>query len=334
MSTTLTQELDVMATDTRRDASRHLQSDWGACRLQFEGWPGATAAVKADKKAKMAEAVGAKKIAASCPKFDTKHPAYKALTTCKGKIKKLWEASTLDWVEDGVRLIRQDRIDNFNATMAPLQAELREARDAFEAVYPELVRDARDDNGELYDPSAYLDDFDGQYCFSIEYPSLQPPVWLQGMNPALYAEQSARIAARFDQAVSMAEDMFISELFKAVDFLQGKLQGLDDGTEQRLHETAVENLRDFFKRFQSLNLHSSAELDRVVEQAEAVLSGRNLLGGKPLTKDELRDSASLRSDVRTRLSAVSATLEGMMTAAPRRSINRRNKKADETPAAE
>lgn len=324
---TLTEELDAMqiSDSRRRDAAKNLQSDWGACRLSFDGWPGTAAAVKREKKKVMAEAVGAKKISASVPKFDTKHPAYKRLTELKGKIRSAWESTTLDWVEDGVRLIRQDRVEAFNVKMAGLMAELNEARDAFAEVYPDLIEHAMADNGELFDRSTYLPSFDGQYTFSVEYPTLTPPDWLQGMNPALYAEQSARIAARFDTAVTMAEDMFVEEMFKMVDFLQTKLMGLDDGSEKRLHHTAIDNLKDFFQRFKSLNLHSSAELDRVVAQAEEVLAG----SGSSITKNALRDDASLRSDVRTRLSAVSATLEGMMSASPRRALNRRKPAAED-----
>jgi hypothetical protein len=122
----------------------------------------------------------------------------------------------------------------------------------------------------------------------------------------------------------MAEDAFVGELADAIDDLQRKLNGLDDGTAKVLHTSTIENLAIFFKRFKSLNLHSSAELDRLVEQAETVLSGKTLLGGQPITRDELRDSGSLRAEVRSRLSAVSASLDGMLVAKPRRSIKRRN----------
>jgi len=330
---TLTEELNSMETSNtnRREASSALQSDWGAVRIGFDGWPGTTVAVKKDKKEVMADAVGAKKISASVPKFDTKHPTYKALTACKTKIKDTWECRTLDWVEDGVRLIRLDKIEEFNATMAELRAELETARNAFAEVYPDLIDQAREDNGELFDRSAYLEDFEGQYTFTVDYPSLTMPAWLQklaNVNPTLYAEQTARIKARFDQAVSMAEDAFIGELAKLVEDLQRKLSGLDDGTEKKLMGSTVENLREFFGRFKSLNLHSSPELDRLVEQAELALSGQDLIGGKPVTRDELKDSENIRRDVRSRLSVVASQLEGMMAASPRRAINRRRKAED------
>jgi hypothetical protein len=319
---TLTEELSTMPTN-RQEAATHLQSDWGGCSVSFQGWPGTTVAVKKDKKKIMADAVGAKKIAASVPKFDTKDPTYKALTAVKGKIRSLWESMTLQWIEDGIRLIRQDRVTEWQEELQPLLSELDAARDAFAACYPTLIEDARQDNGDLFDLNAYLVTFDGQYRVTVDYPPLTAPAWLKDFSPNLYAEQSAKVAARFDMAVTMAEDAFASELAGMVEALQRKLQGLDDGTEKRLHETAITNLRGFFERFRSMNLHSSAELDRIVEQAELAISGQNLIGGKPLTKDELKDSASLRADVRTRLSAVTATLDGMMTAKPRRAINRR-----------
>ena len=323
---TLTEELSDMTPATpRRNAAATLQSDWAAVRLSFDGWPATTTAVRRDKKEKMAEAVGAKKIGATVPKFDANHPAYKTLTAIKARIRDLWESHTLAWVEDGTRLLRQDQLSAFADKLLPLSAELDAARDEFRAAYPGLIDQAEEDNGELFDRSKYLPSFEGAYTFTVDYPSLAVPNYLQAMNPDLYAEASRRIAARFDAAVSMAEEAFTAELAEMLDTLQRKLSGLDDGTEKRLHDSTLGNLRDFFQRFRSLNLHSSAELDRVVDQAETALSGRNLIGGQPVTREELRDSASIRRDVRTRLSAVSATLDGLMTAAPLRAITRRNK---------
>ena len=173
---TLTEELSIMPeTANRTAAANHLQSDWGGCSVSFIGWPGTTAAVAKDKKQIMADAVGAKKIGASVPKFDTKHPTYKALTRIKGQIRDHWEAFTLDWVEDGVRLIRQDRVAAFNEKLAPLAAELDAARDAIAECYPTLVEDAQQDNGDLFDRSVYLQDFEGAYTFKVDYPTLTAP---------------------------------------------------------------------------------------------------------------------------------------------------------------
>jgi ElaB/YqjD/DUF883 family membrane-anchored ribosome-binding protein len=74
------------------------------------------------------------------------------------------------------------------------------------------------------------------------------------------------------------------------------------------------NLTEFFTRFKSLNVGSNVELDRLVETAERVLSGTE--------PEAVRNSTALRQQITTQLSAVSATLDGMLVDQPRRKILR------------
>ena len=59
--------------------------------------------------------------------IDTAHPAFKSVTAVRGKIGSLWKAVSLPYAGPGLRLIRQDRIERFNAEMQELRAELEEA---------------------------------------------------------------------------------------------------------------------------------------------------------------------------------------------------------------
>ena len=315
----------------RTEAAQHLQADFAGVRLSF-GRMGTRKTLTTGQRQTAADQFDAAGdyISAGKKLIDTRAPVFKAVTAVLTKAREYWQSVTLPYPEPGVRLIRQDQLDAFMGKTAGFQAELAQAVAALAGHYDDLKERAKSKLGDLYNPADYPATLEGLFRIEADLPSLAPPEYLMG-NPQLYAEQSAKIAARFNEAVSLAEEAFTSELAQFVENLQSKLQGLDDGTEKRLHETAIGNLREFFDRFKTLNLHSSPELDRIVEQAEAALSGKNLLGSKPVTRDELRDSASLRSDVRTRLSAVSATLEGMMTSAPRRAINRRKPAADTHP---
>ena len=323
---TLTRELDTMA--PRQEAATHLQSDWAGIRLSF-GRMGTRKTLTIGQKATAAEQFDASADYLSAGKklLDTKDPAFRKVNAVLSKARDTWQTMTLPYPEDGTRLIRQDRIETLTGKLAGCQAELAEAVATLEGRYGDLQERAKSKLGDLYNPTDYPATLAGSFRIEWDLPSLAPPEYLMG-NPQLYAEQSARIAERFNQAVSLAEDAFIAELADAIDSLQRKLNGLDDGSEKRLHGSTLENLGSFFQRFKTLNLHSSAELDRIVEQAEAALSGKSLIGGRQITRDELRDSASIRADVRTRLSAVSATLDGMLTAAPRRTLHRRKPAAE------
>ena len=330
---TLTQEL-AMPT-TRSEAATHLQSDWAGIRLSF-GRMGTRKTLTTGQRQTAADQFDAAGdyISAGKKLIDTRDPAFKKVSAVLTKARECWQDSTLPYPEPGVRLIRQDRIDYLTGKLAGFQAELAEAVATLGARYDELRERARGKLGDLYNPADYPATLDGLFRIEWDLPSLAPPEYLMG-NPNLYAEQSAKIAARFNEAVSLAEDAFIAELADSIDALQRKLNGLDDGTEKRLHGSTLENLSAFFERFKTLNLHSSAELDRIVDQAEAALSGKSLIGGQAVTRDELRDSASIRADVRSRLAGVTATLDGMMVSRPRRAITRRSKAADTTePAAE
>lgn len=331
MSTaTLTQELSAMAPN-RTEAASHLQSDWAGIRLSFCRM-GTRKTLSRGQKQTAADPFDADADYLSAGKklLDTKDPAFKAVNAALTEARETWLSATLPYPEPGIRLIRQDRIESLTAKLEILQNKLAQAVADLAERYDALREKARENLGDLYDENDYPRTLDGLFSIAWDLPSLEPPQYLMG-NPTLYAEQSARIKARFDEAVSLAEDAFIAELSGMIETLQRKLSGLDDGTEKRLRESSLGNLREFFERFRSLNLHSSAELDRVVQQAEEALSGKSLIGGQPVTRDELRDSESLRRDVRTRLSAVSASLEGMMTVAPRRAITRRKPAADVAP---
>jgi hypothetical protein len=317
-----------MAPANRREAATHLQADWAGIRLSF-GRMGTRKTLSPSQKQQAADPFDAAGdyLSASSKLLDTKDPAFKAVTAVLTKAREAWLYATLPYTEPGVRLIRQDRVDALVVKFGEFQIELAAAVTGLASRYDYLKERAREKRGTLYNPADYPPTLDGLFSVEWDLPSLAPPEYLMA-KPDLYAEQSARIAARFDQAVSLAEEAFAGELADMLDTLQRKLNGLDDGTEKRLHESSLTNLREFFTRFRTLNLHSSAELDRVVAQAEEALSGRSLIGGQPVTREELRDSESLRRDVRTRLSAVTATLEGMMVSQPRRALTRRPKPAE------
>jgi len=315
----------------RTDAAQALQTDWAGCKLAFIGWPGVNAACSRDKKKKMADSVGATKISASAPKIDTNHPAYKNLMAAKAELSNAWKNISLPWLEEGTRLIPHDRLTRLTETLDGLREKLDTARAAFINAYDELRNKAITANGELYNRAHYITDFTGMYTFSLDFPSLTPPDYLAGLNPTLYAEQSARVAARFDLAVEMAEQMFLIELSDMVTHLQEKLSGLADGTAKRFYQSEIDNLTEFFQRFRTLNLHSSEELDRVIDRAEAAVTGKGLAGlRRPLDADEVRNSTYVRNQLATQLSGVSAAIDGMkVTNKPRRAITRPTTTTDE-----
>jgi len=67
--------------------------------------------------------------------------------------------------------------------------------------------------------------------FAIEhdFPSVEPPDYLRQLNPQLYEQECQRIQERFNEAVRLAEEAFVSELAKTVSHLTERLTGQVDG---------------------------------------------------------------------------------------------------------
>jgi hypothetical protein len=132
------------------------------------------------------------------------------------------------------------------------------------------------------------------------------------LNPEIYERERSRVAARFEEAVELAEQAFLSEFAKLVSHLTERLGSEENGDRKIFRDTVVTNLVEFFDRFRQLNVRSNTELDDLVARAQRVVRG--------VEAQQLRDDASLRQQIATQLSTVQASLDQMMVNQPRRRL--------------
>ena len=59
--------------------------------------------------------------------------------------------------------------------------------------------------------------------------TVEPPAYLMELAPRIFEEERQRIAARFDEAVRLAEQAFIAELSRLVNHLVERLSGGGNG---------------------------------------------------------------------------------------------------------
>lgn len=312
MTSTLLDGGLVAATAT---PAQRLRLTTAAVRVALK-WLGVRKTLTPEQRSQAAEPFQAEgDFLSACKKLlDTSHASYQAVTAVRGNVTRYWKATTLSYPEPGVRLLRQDRVAAFDAQMADYRAELHEAVGRLEEHYAELKAAARARLGRLYDAHDYPPELHGLFDVAWEFPSVEPPAYLLELSPALYEQEKARVAARFEQAVTLAEQAFLEEFGKLVAHLAERLSGESDGTRKVFRDSAVTNLLEFFGRFRDLNVRSNGQLDELVEQARRVVRG--------VEPQELRDNGVLRQAIATQLSQVQSALDGMMTDLPRRRIVR------------
>jgi hypothetical protein len=298
--------------------AERLRTTMAAVRVSLS-WFGVRKTLTPEQKAEAAEPFGAEARYLSAGKrlLDTSHPAYKAVTAIRNRVLSFWKGMSLPYPEPGIRLIRQDKIDDFDAQMRALRSELTDAVETLDRHYSELKSAARQRLGSLFNVGDYPDSLAGLFEVTWDFPSVEPADYLRQLNPQLFEQECRRVQQRFDEAVRLTEEMFTAELAKLISHLTERLSGADDGKPKIFRDSAIENLTDFFGRFRQLNVRSNEQLDQLVGQAQRIVRG--------VDPQALRDNAGLRQHVATEMSRVQNVLDGLLVDRPRRNILRRPK---------
>jgi len=308
--------LEEPLTQTSTSASNRLRSTMAAARLSFN-WLGVRKSLSSSQKDQAAHSFGAegKFLLAGKKLLDTSHPAFKAVTAIRSQTVAYWKGASLPFPEPGIRLIRQAAISDFDQQIAAFRDELDEAVSELDRHYDELRSAARNRLGDLFNPDDYPPSLIGLFAIEHDYPSVEPPNYLQQLNPELYEQECQRVQSRFDEAVQLAEQAFLSELTQMVEHLTERLSGRQDGKPKVFRDTAVTNLTEFFDRFRSLNIRSNEQLDELVEHAQRVITG--------VDPQHLRNSQALREQVASQMTVVQSGLDQLLVDRPRRNIQRR-----------
>ena len=239
MSSTL---LDEPAAHESTAAAERLRTTMAAVRVSFT-WLGVRKTLTAEQQAEAAEPFGANAQFLSAGKklIDTSHPAYKAVTAVRGKVQSYWKSLSLPYPEPGIRLIRQDRIDEFAAKMREFQEELAEAVETLDRRYSELKATARQRLGSLLRHRRLSRVAARHVLLEFDFPNVQAAgLPCSNSTRALYEEECRRVQSRFDEAVRLAEEAFTAELAKLVSHLTERLSGQEDGKPKTFRNSAVE----------------------------------------------------------------------------------------------
>jgi hypothetical protein len=295
--------------------AQRLRRTAAAVRVHFTWW-GVHKTLTAQQKEEVGAtyAADARFLTAGKKIIDVRHESFRRLTSLRTRVGQFWRGLTLPYTEPGVRLIRQSDIEAFVRTMEGFRDELTQAEIDLNGVYDQMKQAARQRLGRLYNSSDYPPEVRGLFSVEWDFPSVEPPNYLSRIAPEVYQQEQERVARRFEEAVRLAEQAFVSEFARLVSHLAERLGGSESGERRIFRDSAVSNLTEFFQRFQQLNVRSSSELDALVEQAQQLVRG--------VSPQDLRDDAGLRQHIATEMSRVQTRLEGLIVDRPRRQLIR------------
>ena len=110
--------LEEPAVHTDTSPAQRLRTTTTAVRVSMR-WLGVRKTLTPEQRTQAADTFGAEGEYLSARKklLDTRHPSFKAVTAVRSKAVGLWRSMTLPYPESGIRLIRQDKVDEFDAQM-------------------------------------------------------------------------------------------------------------------------------------------------------------------------------------------------------------------------
>jgi hypothetical protein len=310
MSTT---DTTIEENTTVEQTASDLRQTMGAVKLSFS-WLGTQRKLSDAQTKQAADTFHAATdlVTASKRLIDTKNTTYRVLTTLKSQAAAYWRAVTLPYPQDGVRLIKQADIGAFEDRMREYKEQLVAAAANLQLEYETLKTAAREKLGDLYNPADYPASLDGVFDLRWEYPPVEPPNYLMTFNPELYQQEQQRVQQRFETAVVMAENAFAEQLQDMISHLIERLTDEPDGTKKTFKVSAIENFKEFYENFQDMNVRSNAQLERLIRQANELVSGIDV--------KDLRKNNNLRQNLTQQMGEVKTALDSLITNAPRRRV--------------
>ena len=127
--------------------------------------------------------------------------------------------------------------------------------------------------GPLYNAEDYPDSLVGLFAVTYDFPSVDPP-YLVALSPGLYEQgrRGSRPGSRRRSGSPRRRSRPSSTTGGAPD--RAPHRPNDDGTPKVFRDSAVGNLVEFFDRFRQLNVHTDAQLDDLVVEAQRIVRGR------------------------------------------------------------
>jgi hypothetical protein len=173
----------------RSSPAERLRTTMAAMRLSFT-WFGVRKTLTNEQKAQAAESFGAEGEFLSAGKklLDTRHEKFKAVTAIRNRAVQAWKGISLPYPEAGIRLIKQSDLEYINSQMTGFKDELAEAVADLDRHYADLKSAARRRLGALYNSADYPPSLLGLFDMAWDFPSVEPPPYLQQLAPELYAQ--------------------------------------------------------------------------------------------------------------------------------------------------
>lgn len=284
-----------------------LQEMTSGCRLEIKTYSG-NRKFTAAQQAKLCELFGADagSVSAGRQVVGRSIPEVKALSRVLREMRAYWSAFTVKY-ENGVRLIRIDKVEAMQSYFEMQCAELEEAKEDLYQAWDKVKEDAAKRLADLYVEEDYSFDVRQSVAMFLTFPAIEPDARIESLAPDLFEAERKRIAAKFQEAAVAAEMGLRQELDSMLKALVEKLNDAEseDGKRKVVQQRAVDNLVEFAERFKAISVSNDEELNALVDNLKQLAGGADVKSWKK--------NAAGKAEFAKSLESVKDSLEKMIT---------------------
>ncbi len=198
--------------------------------------------------------------------------------------------------------------------LGPVDDELRARLDErarvlvpeFLGVYDRSVDEARRRLGPHFRAEEYptVERVRETFGAEVRYFTLGAPSGLERIRGDIFAREQEKAASQWQSVLDESRNVLRAEVAELVDHMVDRLTPDASGKGKRFNASLVENLDEFLSNFKARDIADDAELQRVVDEARALLAG--------VTPRALRNSRAVRDATRARFTEVKTQLDRLV----------------------
>lgn len=195
---------------------------------------------------------------------------------------------TLPWGNQGERLLPATLFMDYVQTMGQFKAEFESRAAKFAAIYPQLVQDARQRLGTLYNPADYPTEVRSRFSFDTP---VSPVASANDFRVNLNSEYVEAIKREITERQDAQRTEAVKHVWKRVREVVARIEETCSKEKPRIFDSMIESASQLIQVLPALNLNNDPELDRIAYEMKKLVVSPDVLRANPHRRADLAKAA-------------------------------------------
>lgn len=207
-----------------------------------------------------------------------------------GELRKYHYGRTLPWTDKGQRLLPSALFMEYRQGVSDLKNKFNLAVDGFAKLYPQLVQDARQRLGSMYQPEDYPQPWEVSDMFGIHVEFMPVPD-AENFRVSVAKEDLDEIKANITASIAQRQSKAVQDCHGRVREVVGRIAeqcGREDG---RIHDSLIGSASDLASILHGLNITSDPLLTELETDLKDLIVPVGVLRTSPTARRRVADKA-------------------------------------------